>query len=132
MTFYFIKLPSIGLFWLRFDKNHRNTTLSSFSKALSINFHFLLEQLSSKPLKYFSLFLTLVETVLGGTPYFLEASLLDRPFSMSLSALHFSVFLFNILKSTSPGIQRKNIKESFFFYSNTEWFRKKSFENQLK
>ena len=48
---------------------------------------FLLEQLSSKALKYFSLFLIQVKIVLGATPYSLEASLLDRPFSMSLSAI---------------------------------------------
>ena len=106
------------MFWFRFDKNHRNTTLSSFSKSLSLNFRFLLEQLSSKALKYLSLFLIQVEIVLGGTPYFLENSLLDRPFSMSLSALHFSFFiqsfLFNILKSTTPGSQRKSLKECLF------------------
>ena len=63
-----------------------------------------MEQLSSKALKYFPLFLIQVEIALGGTPYFLEASLLDRPFSMFLSALRFSFivftesFLFSILK----------------------------------
>ena len=132
MAFSFIKLPSIGMFWLRFDKNHRNTTLSSFSKLLSLNSRFLLEQLSSKDLKYFSLFLIQVEIILGGTPYFLEAFLLHRSFSMSLSALHFSFsvftegFLFNILKSTTPGSQ------NVYFSFNTEWLRKKIFKNQLK
>ena len=53
------------------------------------HFRFLLEQLSPKALKYFSLFLIQLEIILGGPPYFLEASLLDRSFSMSLSALHF-------------------------------------------
>ena len=68
----------------------------------------------------FSLFLIQVEIVLGGTPCFLEAVLLDRPFSMSLSALRFlfsvftESFLFNILKSTTLGSQRKNLKEGLF------------------
>ena len=108
MAFSFNKLPSIGIFRLCFDKNHRNTTLSSFSKSLSLNFRFLLEQLSSKALKYFPLFLIQVEIALGGTPYFLEASLLDRPFSMSLSALHFSFSVFTYLETTTPGSQKKN------------------------
>ena len=66
-------------------------------------------QFFNKALKYFSLFLIQVEIALGGTPYFLKASLLDRLFSLSLSALHFSFsvftesFLFNILKATTPG-----------------------------
>ena len=46
------------------------------------------KQLSSKALKYFSLFLIQVEIVMDGTPYFLEASLLDRLLSISC-ALHF-------------------------------------------
>ena len=110
MAFFSIKLPSIGMFWLRFDKNYRNTTLSSFSKSLSLNFRFLLEQLSSKALKYFSLFLIQVEIVLGWTPYFLEASLLDRPFSMS--TLFISVFsesfLFNTWNQLHPEAKEKN------------------------
>ena len=137
MAFPFIKLPSIGMCWLRFDKNHRNTTLSSFSKSLSLNFRFLLEQLSSKALKYFSLFLIQVKIVLGGTPYFLEASLSERPFSMSLRALHFSFstftesFLFIILKSTTPGSLRKSLKEcSFLLYHRM--IKKKTLEIQLK
>ena len=107
------KLPSTGMFWLHFDKNHQNATLSIFQKSLSLNFWFFLEQLSFKALKYFSLFLIQVEIILGKSPNFLQTASLDRPFSIFLSALHFSFsvltenFLFNILKSTTPGRQPK-------------------------
>ena len=55
--------------------------------------------------------------------YFLEASLLGRSFSMSLSALHFSFSVFtesvllNILNSTTPGSQKKkkNFERMFIF-----------------
>ena len=91
-----------------------------FPSHFLLIFVFLLEQLSSKGLKYFSLFSIQVDIVLVGSPYFLAASLLDRPFSMPLSALHFSFsvftksFHFNILKSTTPESQRKNLKECLF------------------
>ena len=68
-----------------------------------------------------------------GLDTFFEVPLLDRPLSMSLSTLHFlfsvltESFLFNILKSTTPGRQRKNLKE-LYFYSNTEWLRKNHFK----
>ena len=115
MAFSFIKLPSIGIF-----RTIETQHCQVFQSHFLLIFVFLLGKLSSKALKYFSLFLIHVKIVLGGTPYFLEASLLDRPFSISLSALHFSFsvftesFLFNILKSTTPGSQRKNLKECLF------------------
>ena len=121
MAFSFIRLPSIRMFWLRFDKNRRNTTLSSFSKLLSLNFCFLLEQSVSKAFKYFSLFLIHVEMVLRGTPYFREASLFDSPFSISLSTLHFSFsvftvsFLFGIITTSSQLLKKNVLKNSFFF-----------------
>ena len=65
--------------------------------------------------------------------YLLEASLLDRSFSMSLSALHFSFsvftesFLFNILKSTTLEAKEKIFK-NVYFYCNIEWLRKKHSE----
>ena len=60
------------------------------------------------------------QNCIGWDSILLEASLSDRPFSMSLSALHFSFsvftesFLFNILKSATPGSQRKIFKECLF------------------
>lgn len=95
-------LASIFFFFF-FFKNIQNTTLSSFSKWLSLNMRSLLEQLFSKAFKYFSLRLTHVEIVLNGTPDFKEASLLDSPFSIFLIALYFAFsvftesFLFTIL-----------------------------------
>ena len=111
----FIQLPSIGIF-RTIEIQHCQVFQSHFL----LIFVFCWNNFAFKALKYFSLFSIQVETLLGGTPYFLKASLLDRPFSISLSALHFSFsvftesFLFNILKSTTPGSQRKNLKECLF------------------
>ena len=79
MAFSFIKLPFIGMFGCVLIRAIETQHYQVFQSHFLLIFVFLLKQLSSKALKYISLFLIQVEVALGGTPYFLEASLLDTP-----------------------------------------------------
>ena len=70
-----MKTPSIGISWLRLDKNHLKATSSTRLESFSLSFFLLLEHCSNA-VNSFALFLTQVETVFLGTPYFAVTSLL--------------------------------------------------------
>ena len=87
---------------LVFQLCHANAMIRIFAKALAYvvnsivitaSWFFLFDDCFSAA-KYFDLFVTHVELVFLGKPYFSATSLFDRPFPRSLKAWHFSPKLF--------------------------------------
>ena len=78
--------------------------------------------MSSKAFKYFTLFLTHVEIVLGGTLYFKEASLFSRSFSIPLIASTFdSVFTESFFVDVLKWSVENEWLKNYWFYANFDW-----------
>ena len=90
-AFSFIMIPSVGIFGFYFRQTSCiHVALSTFSQFPQRVF-FREEFIPFFPTKLLiCVFLTHVEIVFCGTPYFVATSLFDNPFSRSFKALHFS------------------------------------------
>ena len=77
-------------------RKYINLTCNTLRGKIKTKVTLLGEEHCSNAVKSFALFLTQVKTVFLGTPYFVATSLLEKPLSRALKALHFSFKFFTL------------------------------------